>query len=451
MKKHFLFALLFVVSSAFLTAQAESDIGLKISIAESMEEFSRAYIAKHPDLVSMQGLAVMTIENDSENAARAKIGELIRAYLEEAVTRSMIFVLTDRTNLDRILDEIKFSAAGMVSDDTAVQIGEITGTSVLVSGSVAEEGSNFQVLLRLSEIESGEILTVHRFSLPQSDLIEASTELKYSYVAANGIGLTAKMLSYIYGAETFNKWNPVYVDITAKYRLSRDWMISGGVITNLVGTGENYRWDPSMYTDQQEILYSDIQPDLPDTFNTGGDAVGQITGQLTSTVIPHLDFQYTINFSPSFNIGINAGVVGYINPEMEVRYGSHGDLFFNNQEYDDTGAEGAVTAQKDTMPMTYVFESTVGGKIELCPEVFITNRIAVTGVAGYMYIPPAVLRSVFASEGDWEYYADAVESNYSSQAVEKYFGFDPINMPGGGEWTLDFSGFYAGISVSVFF
>jgi hypothetical protein len=449
MKNVVLIFMLVILSSAFLPAESEFDTGLKISIAKSMEEFSRSYLEVHPSPVSKKGAAVLEIENNSDKAKFARIGELVRAYLEEAMDLSLIFVLTDRANLKKIVDEIKFSASGMVSDDSAVEIGEITGTTVLISGSVSEEGADFRIQLKLTEIETSEVLAVTGFSLPQKDLIDASTEREYSYVAANGIGLSLTPLMYIFGAETFNKAKPMNLDLVVKYRLTREMMLSGGVFINMMSGMDLYRWDPSQYSTQSEVTYGDLQPTLPADFTASG--VGQITGDLYDATAFHLDFQYTLNFSPVFNIGLKAGVVNYFRPVMLMRYTSNSGLYYNGSGYDTDSSDAADNLQIDGMPFEYIFESAFGGKIEICPEIFITHRIAVSGVIGYQYILPAVLRTVNASEGQWAYYDMAVASNFSGTAVETYYGLDPVKAPDGTSWTIDFSGLYAGISLSVFF
>ncbi|MBN2051613.1 MAG: hypothetical protein JW760_14270 [Spirochaetales bacterium] len=454
MKKFFFVIVLIFLAATFLPAEAGSDTNLKISISKAVEEFSRIWLELHPDPVSKQGIAVLEIENNSEKAQSAKIGRLIRAYLEEAMDRSLIFVLTDRENLENILEEITFSAGGMVSDDSAVQIGELTGTAALISGSVVEEGSDFRIQLKLTAIETGEVVAVTGFSLPQKELVEASTELEYTYVAANGIGLTVKPQAYLYGAETFNKFNPMFLDIAVKYRPNRSIMLSAGILKNLITTMDLYRWDPSEYPDQERLVYSDVQPDLPFPSLTD-DEIGQITGAFSGGTGVHLDFQYTLNITPFFNVGINVGILGFLRPVLTVLYGSSGDLYFNDSGYDDGGliSDGELTdiAQKDKMPMEYVFNSLLGGKIELCPEFFITPRMALSGTVGYMYTFPMGLREVLASERQWAYYSSAIESNYNEGAIEKYYGFNPLYAPGGGEWSLDLSGFYAGLSLSVFF
>jgi len=449
MKKYVLMFMLIIVSSAFLTAQSESDTGLKIKISITMEEFSRSYLEAHPDPVSKKGAAVLVIENNSDKAKSAKIGELVRAYLEEAMDLSLIFVLTDRENLNKIVDEIKFSASGMVSGESAVEIGEITGTAVLISGSVGEEGADFRIQLKLTEIETGEVLRVTGFSLPQKDLVDASTEREYSFVAANGIGFSVKPSTYFLGADMFNKAKPLFIDIAAKYRISRELMISGGMVTNVTGDMDIYRWDGDY--GGPDVPYATAQPDLP--FTPSSVVFDQITGALTTAFAPHLDFQYTINIAPVFNIGINLGVLAFFEPVMTVLYGGNNNsMFYNGTGYADDGTISSTsTSLKDSVPMQYIFENMIGGKIEICPEFFITPRIAITGVAGYLYTFPAPLRGVKATFGEWGYYAEAVASGFGADATERYYGFNPVNKPGGGLWTLDLSGFYAGAAVSVFF
>lgn len=153
MKKFVLIFMLVIVSSALLIAQAESDTGLNIKISEVMEKFSRSYLEVYPDPVSRLGAAVLEIEKNSNKAERSKISELIRAYLEESM-------------------------------DLSLEIGEITGTAVLIDGSVAEDGADFKISLKL-------------------------TKLEYGYVSVNRIGLSVKPIIYSYGANTFNKGKPI--------------------------------------------------------------------------------------------------------------------------------------------------------------------------------------------------------------------------------------------------
>jgi len=83
----------------------------------------------------------------------------IERQLTKIAALEELLSIVDRTYIDKILNEIKFSNSGLVSQNSALQVGELTGASHLVVADVRLTKENILKLnYKLIEVESGEIL-----------------------------------------------------------------------------------------------------------------------------------------------------------------------------------------------------------------------------------------------------------------------------------------------------
>ncbi len=433
---------LFVCSSAF----AET-VSLQEEIQASVERISAAFLEKYPDLTVKKGAIILEFKEESQKAKSKQMGTLIRVSLEEALTNSMVLYVVDRKSMEAIREEMVLSLSGMVDESTAPEIGFLSGAHVLIYGTIVEDGADFRVSVSATDITTGELLITCSFTIPNEEMVAAAENLQYEYVAKNGIGISTSAFCFIMADEMFNRWPPLFANIEAKYRVSRNIMLSAGVLIPVV-SDSNYRWDPSQYTDQYVVDWSDFQPDLPTALDG---EVGQATAIIQNSLIFHLDGQYTINFSPKFNLGIKLGAV--LGPRMQIGYelSSNDGLYVRTVSYDDETADETYVITKDYQEVVNVFKPVFGGRVELCPEIFITPRLALNLTIGYMLTNSAEVRESYASMGDWGFYGTAIDSGYNSRADEAYFGFDPRIMPDGETWTLNLSGLYAGLAFSFFF
>jgi hypothetical protein len=70
------------------------------------------------------------------------------------------FILTDRSQLDRIRQEQRFHLSGEVDDNTAVSIGRFAGANIIVTGSVDGEGDLRRLRLRAIDTETAHVIGV---------------------------------------------------------------------------------------------------------------------------------------------------------------------------------------------------------------------------------------------------------------------------------------------------
>ena len=421
---------------------------LQDEIRNCVERMSGAFLEKYPGLTVKRGAVILEFKEESPEARSKQMGTLIRVSLEEALANSMVLYVVDRKSMEAIREEYILSLSGMVDESTAPEIGFLSGAHVLLYGSIMEDGADFRVSVSMTDITTGELVLTHSFTVPNQDMIAAAENLQYEYVAKNGIGISASGLYFILADKIFNSSHLLLTNIQAKYRVSRNFMLSAGVMIPVTGTGGFYRWDPSQNSDQAVVSWSDFQPNLPDVLDG---EVGQVTGSIEGGLLFHLDGQYTINFSPRFNLGIKLGGIMGSGLRTGYKLSSNEGIYTKTLSYDEeTGEEETVTTI-DYQEIINVFKFLYGGRLEICPEIFITPRVAMNLTIGYMLTNSAGMRESYASNGDWGFYQDALDSGFNDRADENYFGFDPRLLPDGSEWTMNLSGLYGGLSVSFFF
>jgi TolB-like protein len=66
--------------------------------------------------------------------------------------------LVDRADLETVLEEQELSLSGAVKSDEAVQVGQLTGAKVLVTGSVMQVGSSRYVIAKIIGTETSRVL-----------------------------------------------------------------------------------------------------------------------------------------------------------------------------------------------------------------------------------------------------------------------------------------------------
>ncbi len=320
--------------------------------------------------------------------------------------------------------------SGLVSDSSAPEIGEISGVNAFISGEILEVGQDFKVSVKLTDVSTAEVIDTYTFNIDGDTMIDASVALQYSYVAANGIGVSLSPRYMITLPEQFNSTDmmlKIIFDISAKYRISKDFLMELGVwIPPLNSSG-------ARFYGSSNLSYEDIQPGLTGTA-LGGSNAG-LDGFVTNFWMTHVDAQYTINFVPQFNLGIRLGFVSSGGVSVKIR----SKPYYDTVGWPDPDAPPDISAiEQETRGFILNFNPVLGGKLEIAPEFFITPRFAVSAVIGY----------ILTAGGQC---SEAILSSGGLIDPDDYYGYDPSLMPDGTPWTFNFSGLYGGITLSMFF
>jgi len=104
-------------------------------------------------------IAVVSVTSKDRQESSLVIDEL-EFYLVSA--RS--FTVVDRSTLDAIRREQNFQMSGDVSDASVVAIGEMSGASVVIAGSITTVGGTNRLSLKALDVKTGQIIAMVRES-----------------------------------------------------------------------------------------------------------------------------------------------------------------------------------------------------------------------------------------------------------------------------------------------
>jgi TolB-like protein len=469
---------------------------LQEGVRAALELVSSSYRDMYSTKTMRTAVAVVEFESPDGDSESREMANTVTTYVEAELSRSLLFYLVDRKNLDAVLSEIELSMTGLFDTSEAPQLGALQVASALIVGKVSKVGEDYHVGIKLLDLASGTIVAAAAFEVPGEDLAIVATELQYSYVAANGIGIALGGGAILSNPRTMTTLFNFLYEAGLTYRPSRNWMytLSFTGKTGLeASSSPDYEYTPGadglpLYSDYQPGGLFTSDPGNPDSIEDFmergyGETGPKVTSRYAFTMIG-INAQYTANFSPAFNIGFSGGPLLHLGkPTMTVQYGSGelGGIFYRQRYWDADLAAYDYGPAIDTKPLAYTFNSFVlaGGRIEVRPEVFITPRLALTLRAGYLYTIPLEVSEVLASNASWQFSEDngdvdpetwepadyattdldefdvglfQTDSDASVQyASWKYYGLNPLVNPEGKRWIFDISNAYVIFTLTFYF
>lgn len=157
----------------------------KQTINEKVDELAVSLMEKASEEMNTNEmvLAVTPLVNESDEAEEEKIGESVSEFLGDRFINYGINIV-EREQLETLLDEMELALSGVVDNDQAVEIGEMAGASVVLIGSVNRLGENFNIVARLVDVETSEVIVSSTLSIPMEQLISVvqgrTSEEKYA-------------------------------------------------------------------------------------------------------------------------------------------------------------------------------------------------------------------------------------------------------------------------------
>jgi hypothetical protein len=122
-----------------------TDASVEGALERAAEEVSENFTAK-------SRIAIVYITAQDKSTTEFIAGEL------EHVLRRHGFVITDRSELDKIRAEQQFGATLEVDDATAAKIGHIAGAGIVITGRVDGEGNLRRLRLRALDTTTGQVV-----------------------------------------------------------------------------------------------------------------------------------------------------------------------------------------------------------------------------------------------------------------------------------------------------
>ena len=161
------------------------------SVLDLLTRLSRQYVEYREEVYFKVPLAVVPFVNSSPSAEQHVIGAVVDELIRSEITNSTYFILTERENLEQILEEIEFALSDMADTSQTVEVGQLTSARILLAGSVTESGSSFLLNGRLIDVETGVVIGAESVSIPKEELITEAQAFKYEYVTRYGLGFQA--------------------------------------------------------------------------------------------------------------------------------------------------------------------------------------------------------------------------------------------------------------------
>ena len=164
-------------------------------------------------------------------------------YVQEDVTTALVnsgqFNVVERLKLQSVLDELKLAQLGLTDPEGAKQVGKLLGADVILTGTLAATGEEWNVNLRLINTESGLITSAFN---KRGTLHEITTESHREIGNISGnFEDESKLVGWFIG-ELFNKhtgregYQEIYIDhnqgangtsksLAMKFKLGRDKVV----------------------------------------------------------------------------------------------------------------------------------------------------------------------------------------------------------------------------------
>ncbi|MEC9465981.1 MAG: FlgO family outer membrane protein [Myxococcota bacterium] len=123
-----------------------------------------------------QRFGVLSFDEVGESTKDKELGKIVAAELQTWLRRDHNLLLLEREQLGRLIEEIQLGQTGLIKEEQAVEVGQMSGADALVLGSVLEAGDRYVVNAKLVSSASGQVVGAERVELPAADLIALSSD-----------------------------------------------------------------------------------------------------------------------------------------------------------------------------------------------------------------------------------------------------------------------------------
>lgn len=111
-------------------------------------------------------LAIIPFQTEEPSLVEKKIGFGVAEVITDLLVQKYLkeFQVVERSKFEEVLSEQKMSISGLISENSAIKIGQILNADMLLLGSVSKVGENYSINARLVATETGKILAAESVS-----------------------------------------------------------------------------------------------------------------------------------------------------------------------------------------------------------------------------------------------------------------------------------------------
>lgn len=135
----------------------------------------------------VRSLAILQFDNASKTPEYDWLCAALPGSLTTDITAQARIPLVERMQIDRALEELKLASVGMVSADTAPQIGKFVGADALITGSFQVAEGQIRIDSMIIKVETGEILGSARVNGDASDVLSLQKKLADEMLITLGV------------------------------------------------------------------------------------------------------------------------------------------------------------------------------------------------------------------------------------------------------------------------
>ncbi len=146
-----------------------------------------------------QHLSILEFQDISENRESRSITRGIEDLFSSTFSRSTVFTLVDRRNLETLLAEQKLQLMGVTDSEASVELGKIRNAQALLLGTVNLVGNAYYMVnVRIVNVETGEMVS-ESLRLERQEMIRTKRRMDMEYISAMGVGISILGYDLVYG------------------------------------------------------------------------------------------------------------------------------------------------------------------------------------------------------------------------------------------------------------
>lgn len=103
-------------------------------------------------------IAVLPFDVPESRPDMKQFGVGITDTINIVLSNFEYFVMIDRSQLQNVMKEQAAQQSGFIDNEKAVKVGKILGAEVLIIGAIQNDGANYRITARMTEVETGKII-----------------------------------------------------------------------------------------------------------------------------------------------------------------------------------------------------------------------------------------------------------------------------------------------------
>lgn len=222
---------------------------------------------------------------------------MLGKYLQEELTikifRSKKVNVVERSMIQKVMEELKFSASGFVSEETAAKIGQLLGVEAIAVGSITDLGEKLKINSKIIEVNTGSLISVASVTFEKDNttnsLLSQDLVLKTdnSHTEISNVSTFSEELESEPGNITFLLDQEVYITFEkAIYKSSESKVF-------LEGTIISKNSDVSL---ESSALYLKFTDNLGNVYRGYNMSIGNNSFYRKTDIIQGIDIPFRIEF-----------------------------------------------------------------------------------------------------------------------------------------------------------